>query len=630
MRKTIANHLRKCSTCVTHNRHPGYAQPGDMPIAVRVYPMQIVSMDLIGPLVESLTGNRYTLTINNHCSGWAEAYPLPDKTNKSVWYAFSTHFLSRHGVHECLITDNGGEFIANAFTEYLHTLGVEHHRTTPAHPASNGKCERFNRTLKELLQSICDNASHDLENKLGDALLAYRTSASSVTGYTPFYLLYGRRSRMPLTRTLRVTNEATFGNRLDDLARALREVWHNTQESHRHNRARLQRRANLGELQVGDSEVLKAEQRGQFTSRWDPHWEVTRINGPVIYIRNQLTGKYRPVNREKVRLVDPTLAWDEINPGPPRIIRQPRRNAPQPELHIPAVHQPAEVNHEDNGDAPDVPQVIYPDWPPLPDSSDEGDSSDEDYQPPQPRPQPLAHHSQPTNTDHPQPSTSHNRPSRTHVPSARARAAAATPDCPEDINPDPVVSYFRKRVNIEPAYTIVPGPSEQKKSTMRSYCIGALVLLWTYSTVGYTIQKPMPNHPMLLTDGILVLQGEETRAHVATWTVLVTLDRPLLQPEISRRLHHLKDMIPTTLAHVYHLTPLRRLWQERIPQLDVAFQKNAQPDPKRTRRGIFNFIGDISNKLFGTATEEQVSKLQLQIRALQHQDKRVAHPYNEL
>ena len=112
--------------------------------------------------------------------------------------------------------------------------------------------------------------------------------------------------------------------------------------------------------------------------------------------------------------------------------------------------------------------------------------------------------------------------------------------------------------------------------------------------------------------------------------VLVTLDRPILQPEISRRLHHLKDMIPTTLAHVYHLTPLRRLWQERISQLDVVFQKNAQPDPKRTRRGIFNFIGDISNKLFGTATEEQVSKLQLQIRALQHQDKRVTHAYNEL
>ena len=89
-------------------------------------------------------------------------------------------------------------------------------------------------------------------------------------------------------------------------------------------------------------------------------------------------------------------------------------------------------------------------------------------------------------------------------------------------------------------------------------------------------------------------------------------------------------MIPTTLAHVYHLTPLRQLWQERISQLDVIFHKNVQPYPKRIRRGIFNFIGDISNKLLETATEKQVSKLQLPMRVLQHQDKRVTHAYDEL
>ena len=72
MRKTIANRLRRCFTCLAHNQHTGYVQPGDMPIAV--CPMQIVSMDIIGPLVESPTGNRYALTIIDHCSGWAEAY----------------------------------------------------------------------------------------------------------------------------------------------------------------------------------------------------------------------------------------------------------------------------------------------------------------------------------------------------------------------------------------------------------------------------------------------------------------------------------------------------------------------------------------------------------------------------
>ena len=51
------------------------------------------------------------------------------------------------------------------------------------------------------------------------ALAAYNTSVSDVTGYTPFYLLYGRRAHVPLERYLKA-GENIFGNRLDELARA--------------------------------------------------------------------------------------------------------------------------------------------------------------------------------------------------------------------------------------------------------------------------------------------------------------------------------------------------------------------------------------------------------------------------
>ena len=42
-------------------------------------------MDLIGPLITSLLGNKYVLNIMDHCTGWVESYPLPNKSNKSVW-----------------------------------------------------------------------------------------------------------------------------------------------------------------------------------------------------------------------------------------------------------------------------------------------------------------------------------------------------------------------------------------------------------------------------------------------------------------------------------------------------------------------------------------------------------------
>jgi transposase InsO family protein len=46
------------------------------------------------------------------------------------------------------ITDNGSQFISKDFRELTRLLEIEHTFTSPAHPQSNGKLERFHRTLK--------------------------------------------------------------------------------------------------------------------------------------------------------------------------------------------------------------------------------------------------------------------------------------------------------------------------------------------------------------------------------------------------------------------------------------------------------------------------------------------------
>ena len=47
-----------------------------------------------------------------------------------------------------LITDNGSQFISNDFRELTRLLEIEHTFASPGHPQSNGKLERFHRTLK--------------------------------------------------------------------------------------------------------------------------------------------------------------------------------------------------------------------------------------------------------------------------------------------------------------------------------------------------------------------------------------------------------------------------------------------------------------------------------------------------
>ena len=95
---------------------------------------------------------------------------------------------------------------------------------------------------------------------MGDALAAYRISVSSVTGYSPYYLLYVWRPRMALEKTLSVRTDDHFGNRLDQLAQALQQARSNTADSRTGNRNRLKQRANAPLIIKGDFVIVLAEE----------------------------------------------------------------------------------------------------------------------------------------------------------------------------------------------------------------------------------------------------------------------------------------------------------------------------------------------------------------------------------
>jgi putative transposase len=52
------------------------------------------------------------------------------------------------GVHPRIISDNGPQFIAKDFKEFIRIMGMTHARTSPYYPQSNGKLERFHRLRK--------------------------------------------------------------------------------------------------------------------------------------------------------------------------------------------------------------------------------------------------------------------------------------------------------------------------------------------------------------------------------------------------------------------------------------------------------------------------------------------------
>ncbi len=65
------------------------------------------------------------------------------------WRRAQDWFWSNNMPIDEVLTDNGPNFVSNQFAQLLAERRIKHHRTRPYRPQTNGKAERFNRTLAD-------------------------------------------------------------------------------------------------------------------------------------------------------------------------------------------------------------------------------------------------------------------------------------------------------------------------------------------------------------------------------------------------------------------------------------------------------------------------------------------------
>lgn len=98
------------------------------------------------------------------------------------------------GEHPRIITDNGSQFAAKDFKEFIRLCGLTHVRTSPYYPQSNGKLERYHGTIKsecirpstplsleEALRIVTRYVEHYNQVRLHSAI-GYLTPADKLAG----------------------------------------------------------------------------------------------------------------------------------------------------------------------------------------------------------------------------------------------------------------------------------------------------------------------------------------------------------------------------------------------------------------------------------------------------------------
>ena len=248
----IENIAKSCSTCQNNRHAPPSAplQPWSWPSK----PWQRVHIDFAGPFL----GKTFLVVIDAH-SKWPEIFEM---TNTSAHQTIHTlrQLFSSYGMPEQVVSDNGPQFIAQEFSDFMRSNGIRHTRCSPYHPASNGAVERFIQTFKQSMKAS-QNDRRSLSHRIANFLLSYRVTPHTTTNQSPSSLFLNRTLRTRLSLVYPDLKSQVFRKQSEQVAQ------HN---QHAKNRT----------FTIGDNVMARNFRPG---NKWEKGTLIKQL-GPLTYI----------------------------------------------------------------------------------------------------------------------------------------------------------------------------------------------------------------------------------------------------------------------------------------------------------------------------------------------------------
>lgn len=103
------------------------------------------------------------------------------------------------------------DFESKLIKELLGILGIRKSRTSPYHPQGDPQPERFNRTLLSMLGTLDPAKKSKWSQSISQLVHVCNCTKNETTGYSPYYLLFGREARLPVDVQFGTSSEGESG-----------------------------------------------------------------------------------------------------------------------------------------------------------------------------------------------------------------------------------------------------------------------------------------------------------------------------------------------------------------------------------------------------------------------------------
>ncbi|CAI5656958.1 unnamed protein product [Oreochromis niloticus] len=116
----------------------------------------------------------------------------------TVAEVIASEWVCCYGIPQAVHSDQGCDFESEVFQGVCSLFGIDKTHKTPFQPQSDGQVERFNATLQKILASTAEHCHWDWDLMIPYAVMAYRATKHSATGFTPNFMMFGRELSEPV------------------------------------------------------------------------------------------------------------------------------------------------------------------------------------------------------------------------------------------------------------------------------------------------------------------------------------------------------------------------------------------------------------------------------------------------
>ena len=199
MAHDLRNCIRKCGRCKKFEATPPMAPlrplacsgPGEL------LHVDFTSIEETIPLREEPV-IRNVMVMQDHFSKYVVAYMVKDQMARTAAETLRNGYFGLFRAPAYLVSDQGKAFTGHLITNLCELYGVQKLRTSPYHAQTNGQVERMNQTIIRMIGKLEQDKKARWSEHLPEMLAAYNGTRSAVTGYSPYFLLFGRKARMPV------------------------------------------------------------------------------------------------------------------------------------------------------------------------------------------------------------------------------------------------------------------------------------------------------------------------------------------------------------------------------------------------------------------------------------------------